>query len=367
MKIFRLFYFLLILLLLFSIDIYANNDFYSLYRWPHIMIWGWGGLFIGFLLLIFIGLIIYLIVKSAKTTTTIVYNETNKALNILNERYVKGEVNEKEYRRIKKDLQDGKCEKEDYIILKVIKFFLCILTHCGIVHLFLELFNCIFNAIKKCICHSKNSRIEKNQNEQDIFVIIFFGVLLLILCKFTSFLQNYKTFVFLLLAWRVLEILAYQSSIIVENVASVPRSIVLFLINLFEVISIFAILYLIYGAIGYCKYKAIQKPFEALYFSILTISTAGSGDIIPINSYGKNLVFFETVIGILLLVIFFGVLISSKEGRFLCLNCKNIDDEVLTCKAFPKGIPKNILLDKIKHKQIIKGQTGEYVFEPKDC
>jgi hypothetical protein len=81
------------------------------------------------------------------------------------------------------------------------------------------------------------------------------------------------------------------------------------------VISIFAILYLIYGAIGYCKYKAIQKPCEALYFSILTISTAGGGNIIPINSYGKILVFFETAIGILLLVIFFGVLIGTGKNK----------------------------------------------------
>jgi hypothetical protein len=220
---------------------------------------------------------------------------------------------------IRKDLLDDKSKKEDYTILKVIKFFLCVLTHCGIVRILRCLFTRIFFGCGEKYLQKQNERY-CFQNIQDLLVIgcLFFWLLILYKYKFCLFLQtlqNYKTFLFLLLAWRVIEILAYQSSIIFEKIESPPRSIVLFLINLSEVISIFAILYLIYGAIGYCKYKAIQKPCEALYFSILTISTAGGGNIIPINSYGKILVFFETAIGILLLVIFFGVLIGTGKSK----------------------------------------------------
>ena len=49
-----------------------------------------------------------------------------------------------------------------------------------------------------------------------------------------------------------------------------------------------------------------------------------------------------------------------------CLDCKNfINDKKFTCKAFPKGIPKNILFNKIKHGYKLPGQTGDYIFEEK--
>jgi len=51
-------------------------------------------------------------------------------------------------------------------------------------------------------------------------------------------------------------------------------------------------------------------------FSIITISTTGFGEIIPKNNaFGKNLVFSEIVVGILLLVIFFGVLTNTWKSK----------------------------------------------------
>jgi hypothetical protein len=152
-------------------------------------------------------------------------------------------------------------------------------------------------------------------NDKDKIIILSWLVLLILLfCPFYLY-SYYQSIVLFLIIWRLAEILVYQSSIIYQGIASIPRSITLFLINFSEVIFIYAILYLSLGAIGYCNYKAIQKPFEALYFSVLTILTAGSGDIITINSCGKILVFSETAIGILLLVIFFGVLISTGKSK----------------------------------------------------
>ena len=53
---------------------------------------------------------------------------------------------------------------------------------------------------------------------------------------------------------------------------------------------------------------------------------------------------------------------------YQCIFCKNWIGKVKninkpTCKAFPKGIPKNIISDKIKHDHKIIGQTGDYIFE----
>jgi len=106
MKILRLFYILFILFLLFSLDIYANNDFCPFWRWPNMMMWGWGGLFMGLLFLLFIGLIVYLIIRSAKPTSTEISHKENTALEILKKRYAKGEVSKEEFEKMKKDLED---------------------------------------------------------------------------------------------------------------------------------------------------------------------------------------------------------------------------------------------------------------------
>jgi putative membrane protein len=106
MKIFRLFYFLLILLFLFSLNIYANGNLCPFFEWSNMMRWGWGGMFMGLFFLLFIGLIIYLMVKSIGTTKPEAISKEETSLEILKKRYVKGEINQEEYDRIKKDLQD---------------------------------------------------------------------------------------------------------------------------------------------------------------------------------------------------------------------------------------------------------------------
>jgi len=48
-----------------------------------------------------------------------------------------------------------------------------------------------------------------------------------------------------------------------------------------------------------------------------------------------------------------------------CIKCKyyNLNDLVnMTCKAFPFGIPKDIIFGKVKHRKVLKGQIGKYVF-----
>lgn len=47
-----------------------------------------------------------------------------------------------------------------------------------------------------------------------------------------------------------------------------------------------------------------------------------------------------------------------------CLECKHLG-KPLTCKAFPKGIPKEILDGKIDHSKPILDQDNEIVFEKK--
>ena len=48
--------------------------------------------------------------------------------------------------------------------------------------------------------------------------------------------------------------------------------------------------------------------------------------------------------------------------RSQCSFCKHLIKEGLTCAAFPKGIPDNLLAGEVKHDGIIKGQVGDTIF-----
>nr|DAY67551.1 MAG TPA: hypothetical protein [Caudoviricetes sp.] len=49
-----------------------------------------------------------------------------------------------------------------------------------------------------------------------------------------------------------------------------------------------------------------------------------------------------------------------------CARCKLYNDLNASCKAFPNGIPFNMLEGKITHEKEIKGQTGNFLFTPKE-
>jgi putative membrane protein len=78
------------------------------------MMWGWGGygpgfgygfggMFMGILFLIVIGVVIYFIVRNAKTRGGIF--ESERPLDILKKRYARGEITKDEYDRMKDDLR----------------------------------------------------------------------------------------------------------------------------------------------------------------------------------------------------------------------------------------------------------------------
>jgi hypothetical protein len=49
-----------------------------------------------------------------------------------------------------------------------------------------------------------------------------------------------------------------------------------------------------------------------------------------------------------------------------CMDCEHLNrlNAIgITCKAFPKGIPKNIIVPQIEHDRVLKGQVGDYVFK----
>ena len=50
----------------------------------------------------------------------------------------------------------------------------------------------------------------------------------------------------------------------------------------------------------------------------------------------------------------------------LCLGCKHFQSRKLACPAFPNGIPSDVLEGFLPHVEVLPGQKGAYVFEPKE-
>ena len=47
-----------------------------------------------------------------------------------------------------------------------------------------------------------------------------------------------------------------------------------------------------------------------------------------------------------------------------CVFCKHIDKgEKMFCKAFPNGIPEEVMFREIEHDKVLDGQVGDFIYE----
>lgn len=66
------------------------------------MYYGWGGVFMGLLLLILIGVVLYLVAQSSRSKD---FTRGDSALDVLKKRYAKGEITKEQFEQMKKDLK----------------------------------------------------------------------------------------------------------------------------------------------------------------------------------------------------------------------------------------------------------------------
>lgn len=78
-----------------------HNRFGSI---PFGMMGGWNWI-LPTILIVIIGIAVYMIFKNKKESN---YTKSNSALDILDERYAKGEIDEEEYNKRKKNIRDSK-------------------------------------------------------------------------------------------------------------------------------------------------------------------------------------------------------------------------------------------------------------------
>ncbi len=124
----------------------------------------------------------------------------------------------------------------------------------------------------------------------------------------------------LLVCYRLVDGLNYRLCIIFVDrykedwgLRSLNRSLILLFINYLEIIVGFATLYLLTGSVGYKVGVPLLSRSDALYFSVITITTLGYGDIKPILEIGKWLSLTETIMGFILVVLVVGTFLTGVQ------------------------------------------------------
>jgi voltage-gated potassium channel Kch len=128
--------------------------------------------------------------------------------------------------------------------------------------------------------------------------------------------------VVVLVIYRLVDAFNYRLSILFVDrykkdwgLRSLGRSLILVLFNYLEMIVGFGILYLQTGSIKHSAGPClpISSPIEGLYFSTVTITTLGYGDLIPCNDVGRILVTLELVSGFIFVALVVGLLLTGAR------------------------------------------------------
>lgn len=114
---------------------------------------------------------------------------------------------------------------------------------------------------------------------------------------------------------RILEIVVYQINVLFfdpyENkhgkqkyaLRGYRRIIILTLHNYLEIIFWFSSFYLHLRALFNDQYGVLNNLWGAIYYSVVTITTLGYGEVFPCSNFTRILVALQTVIGVCILAI----------------------------------------------------------------
>lgn len=131
-------------------------------------------------------------------------------------------------------------------------------------------------------------------------------------------------------AFFIMSILGGLISIfIIQNFASLKKDVIpiqwkIIRNRLASVFVVYLVVILIYSGLYRLISENINKSFsiklettlDSIYFSVVTITTLGYGDITPVHSASKLLVITESIIGVLLLAVMIGLVISTSLSKY---------------------------------------------------
>ena len=149
-----------------------------------------------------------------------------------------------------------------------------------------------------------------------VFFFIFFIALLFYWHPYIPFI-----WLFWIVIYRIVEQINYLFCIVFVDryrlrwhLRSLNRSLLTLILNYFQVIIGFAIIYLASSSIGYSKCNnLVHSPKEAFYFSMGTITTLVYDDVIPIAPISQQLAVWEPFLGFIILVFMIGIFLTGVK------------------------------------------------------
>jgi hypothetical protein len=121
------------------------------------------------------------------------------------------------------------------------------------------------------------------------------------------------------LIWRHLELLGvvFALQILTNKPSGSPRALIYVFIDYMHIVLIFSIYYMSYGiffsdTFSKCGNGIFTDFVSPVYFSFVTITTLGYGDLKPVYRLGKALTILELLFGVLLLVVVIQSVMKEK-------------------------------------------------------
>lgn len=156
----------------------------------------------------------------------------------------------------------------------------------------------------------------------DLYICAWFAIDLLSLFVLSQSMASWMAIV--LSCYRAMDIMTVLASVMVRGFikhnprgqgrASANRTVTLLLLNAIELSVLFAVAYATKGSFVFtneASRRGAATPFEALYFSVITATTLGYGDLAPID-IGTRLIAMTEVLSMFLVVI---VVISTVASQ----------------------------------------------------
>lgn len=188
-----------------------------------------------------------------------------------------------------------------------------------VVRLFLSSSQLIFPGIYIKYLASKRGT-EYEDLAMDFYILIKVALPLLII---TNSLQD-QNLILGLMVYLMLETILYIPTLIfASDLFSKPRSykrsMLLLFFNYLEMVYGFAVLY----SCGNFLNKPLLHWFDAIYFSTMTSSTIGYGELYPITTFGKFLVSLESMLVLMFVVLFLNFYSTRLESKGYFERTKN--------------------------------------------
>ncbi len=155
-----------------------------------------------------------------------------------------------------------------------------------------------------------------SDRNRELFTDVF--VVLKLLLPFTVIYNSWYTngWMVLLILWLMLETLMYVPTLIFASDLFKPprsyrRSMLLLLINYFEIVLDFAVIYAYSNGFNH----PFSHWYDSIYFSFSTSASLGLGDYFPLTAVSKMIVSFQSVTFFIYVVLFINVFSNKVEHK----------------------------------------------------